>query len=221
MTEDKELTEVREALLQSFPKSFINVRDEFIAHKFSNTYFCLKNCVSAEDIECKVLEQLSRAAFKSQPYWQEWRNRKFHEFMLNGINAFLETGFSESDMEVIYQYLGNCVNHDLTVGFVQNGMDIDWLKRETEKESQVIEPCPICGSKAFVMHDVVDGFEMGWSAGCPRFRHEDGIHGTTMNSPKSDYCGVRGIDGGRKAAIAAWNAQARSIKARRLENGMV
>ena len=39
-----------------------------------------------------------------------------------------------------------------------------------------LKPCPICGSKAFVMHDVVDGFEFGWSAGCPRFKLDDGIH---------------------------------------------
>ena len=36
------------------------------------------------DIEAKVLEWLSRAAFKTAPYSQEWRNRRFHEFMLSG-----------------------------------------------------------------------------------------------------------------------------------------
>lgn len=37
--------------------------------------------------------------------------------------------------------------------------------------------CPICGAKAFVSHDVVDGFDFGWSVGCPRACIEDGIHG--------------------------------------------
>lgn len=40
-----------------------------------------------------------------------------------------------------------------------------------------LHPCPICGAKAFVSHDVVDGFDFGWSVGCPRACIEDGIHG--------------------------------------------
>lgn len=40
-----------------------------------------------------------------------------------------------------------------------------------------LHPCPICGAKAFVSHDIVDGFEFGWSVGCPRARIKDGIHG--------------------------------------------
>lgn len=40
-----------------------------------------------------------------------------------------------------------------------------------------LKPCPICGAKAFVSHDIVDGFEFGWSVGCPRACIKDGIHG--------------------------------------------
>lgn len=40
-----------------------------------------------------------------------------------------------------------------------------------------LHPCPICGAKAFVSHDIVDGFEFGWSVGCPRACIGDGIHG--------------------------------------------
>lgn len=45
------------------------------------------------------------------------------------------------------------------------------------KLDKSLSPCPICGAKSFVSRDVVDGFEFGWSAGCPRFRIDDGIHG--------------------------------------------
>ena len=38
-------------------------------------------------------------------------------------------------------------------------------------------PCPICGSKAFLERDTVDGFYFGWSVGCPRAKIKDGIHG--------------------------------------------
>ena len=40
-----------------------------------------------------------------------------------------------------------------------------------------LRPCPICGAKAFVQHDVVDGFDFGWSVGCPRACIADGVHG--------------------------------------------
>lgn len=37
--------------------------------------------------------------------------------------------------------------------------------------------CPICGHKAFISHDVVDGADMGYSSGCPSFRLHDDLHG--------------------------------------------
>ena len=41
-----------------------------------------------------------------------------------------------------------------------------------------LKPCPVCGAKAFLSRDVIDGmFFMGWSAGCPRYCVGDGIHG--------------------------------------------
>lgn len=135
-TNAKDMAEAREALLQSFPGSFINSRDEFIAHMKANEYILLSDCETPEDIECKVLEWFSRAAFKSQPYSQEWRNRKFHEFMLRGINVFLETNFSPEDMEIIYQKLSNRIRHELTVGFVEHGKDIEWLENQINNEKE-------------------------------------------------------------------------------------
>ena len=117
-------------LLKFFQESFINERDEFIAHKRSNTYLCLGDCKKPIDIECKVLEWFSRPASKGMPYSQGWRNRKFRKFMLDGINDFLETDFSESDMEEIYQYLGNAINHEKTVRFVKSGYDFKVLEVE-------------------------------------------------------------------------------------------
>ena len=49
-----------------------------------------------------------------------------------------------------------------------------------------LKPCPICGAKAYVMHDVVDGFDFGWSAGCTRFKLNDGIHNMDDNTPKEE-----------------------------------
>lgn len=96
----------RECLLQAFPGSFINSRDEFIAHPRTNQYFILSDCKAPEDVKAKVLEWLSRPSCKTQPYSQEWRNRKFHTDIRFSVNAYLDTDFSQEDMELIYNWLG-------------------------------------------------------------------------------------------------------------------
>lgn len=114
-------------LLADFDGSFFNERDEFIAHRYSNTYFIFANCETELDVKCKVLEWLSRSAHKGIPYRQEWRNKKFRKFMLDGINMFLHTDFSFDDMEIIYTYLGNACNHNKTIKFIESGYDMQIL----------------------------------------------------------------------------------------------
>ena len=53
-----------------------------------------------------------------------------------------------------------------------------------------LKPCPRCGTKAYLSRDVVDGFYFGWSAGCPRYCHYDGIHGTTIDTSEEDCYAV-------------------------------
>ena len=115
-----------------FEGSFFNERDEFIAHRYSNTYFIFGNCETELDVKCKVLEWLSRSASKVIPYSQEWRNKKFRKFMLDGINMFLGTNFSFDDMEIIYTYLGNACNHKRTIQFIESGYDVQALKQMGE-----------------------------------------------------------------------------------------
>jgi hypothetical protein len=50
------------------------------------------------------------------------------------------------------------------------------ISEETDKDKlsiaeakKKLKPCPICGSKAYISKDIVDGFYFGWSVGCPRF----------------------------------------------------
>lgn len=118
---------IRLRLLADFDGSYFNERDEFIAHKYSNTYFIFASCESEEEVNCKVLEWLSRPAHKGMPYASEWRNKKFRAFMLDGINKFLHTDFNENDIEEIYTYLGNACNHEKTIRFIQSGYDLGIL----------------------------------------------------------------------------------------------
>lgn len=115
-------------LMNCFPNSVINHNAEFIAHIKSNTYFGLKDCENETDVKCKVLEWLSRPAHKTEPYNTKRSNNGFRRFILNGVNLFLETDFTEKDMELIYTYLGNRCNHAKTLKFIESGYDMSVLK---------------------------------------------------------------------------------------------
>lgn len=116
--------------MNCFPHSFINHNLEFIAHIKSNTYFRLEDCNTEFDVKCKVLEWLSRSAYKTTPYRRNDMNVDFHRFMLNGINEFLGTHFTVADMEQIYTYLGNACNHNKTIRFIESGYDMSILKND-------------------------------------------------------------------------------------------
>ena len=121
---------VARKLGRAFPGSFINTNLEFIAHKEANEYFRLDECNNEFDVKCKVLEWLSRGAYKTCPFNTNLKNEKFHNFMLNCINDFLGTDFTTEDMSIIYQKLGNRIRHSLTEEFVNSGYDIKLLKSE-------------------------------------------------------------------------------------------
>ena len=120
-------------LIQAFPNSFINRHGEFIAHDKGNSYFILKTCKDEEEVKCKVLEWFSRDAFKSEPFCTDKKNDEYHKFMLNGINKFLGTSFTERDMPPIYCKLGNNVNRKLCIEFIRSGYNMNVLDSEVEE----------------------------------------------------------------------------------------
>ncbi len=73
-----------------------------------------------------------------------------------------------------------------------------------------LKPCPKCRAKAFVDHLKADGFDFGWSVGCPRYCNNDGIHGLDENAPREIRFAGHGYPTKEKA-IEAWND--------RVENG--
>lgn len=65
---------------------------------------------------------------------QEWRNQKYRNRMLDGINAYMSTGFSRDEMLEIYTYLGNACDHEKTIRFIQNNYNFSVLTTKQEKE---------------------------------------------------------------------------------------
>jgi len=116
-------------LMNAFPRSFINQHGEFIAHREANEYIILHDCESVLEVKCKVIEWFSRGAFKTAPFGER-KNREFHRFMLDGINKYLFTSFTPNDMDEIYTYLGNSVNHERTLQFINSGYDMSVLQED-------------------------------------------------------------------------------------------
>jgi hypothetical protein len=126
-------------LFGAFPDAIMNRNLEFVAepNRRVNSYFRLDNCESREDVVCKVLEYLSREAFKSQHFDAEWRNRQVHDYHHRGINRFCGTNFTKDDIEVIYTYLGNECNRKKTLDFIHSGFDMAVLERRTDNEIHI------------------------------------------------------------------------------------
>lgn len=80
-----------------------------------------------------------------------------------------------------------------------------------ENDMSELKPCPRCGTKAYLSRDVVDGFYFGWSAGCPRYCHYDGIHGTTIDTSEEDCYAVHGANS-KEEAIEIWNNRVEHLK---------
>lgn len=115
--------ELRNRLCSSFPKCFLNGNFEFIAHPSRNSYFILDGIETELELKAKIIEWLSREAIKGG-------SRMSQKYHLDGINLYLGTHFAREDMEKIYTHLGNAVNHNKTILFIESGYDMTVLGLE-------------------------------------------------------------------------------------------
>lgn len=106
-----------------FPKSFINNRGEIILEPKNNVFFRIDNVHSTLDFKCKILAWVSRPIAKEL-------NRHWSYKLLNSVNRLLDTNFSKDDMYKIYDRLGNDVNRQLSIQFIESGYDMKLLERK-------------------------------------------------------------------------------------------
>lgn len=106
---------------RAFPKCFVNMNNELIVHPGRNSYFILTGIDNETELKAKVLEWLSREAYKAG-------SRATQKYHLDGINEVLGTDFDVNDMDAIYTYLGNAVNHRKTLRFIESGYDFSVLE---------------------------------------------------------------------------------------------
>lgn len=111
----------------AFPAAFVNMHNELILIPKANTYIMLNQVRDERDFKAAVLEDCSRNAFKGC-------SRKLQDEHLDGINKLLDTKFTRDDMELIYTYLGNGIQHDLCLRFVASGYDLEIIREEERKQ---------------------------------------------------------------------------------------
>ena len=111
----------------AFPAAFVNMYNELILIPKANTYIMLNQVRDERDFKAAVLEDCSRNAFKGC-------SRKLQDEHLDGINKLLDTKFTRDDMELIYTYLGNGIQHDLCLRFVASGYDLEVLREYDKKQ---------------------------------------------------------------------------------------
>lgn len=114
-------------LLGLFPKSYINQNLEVILIPKTNTYFSLEGVGSRRDIIAKLFMWCSRTIVKGQPFRNTKRNDMYREATKRALNYYLGTLFSDEDINLIYQRLGNGINQDLTYSFIDSDFDMEVL----------------------------------------------------------------------------------------------
>ena len=107
----------------AFPQSFVNMQNELIFSLRTDSGFSLKDVTDETQLKAKILEWLTRTAIKAVSP----KERKLH---FEGINKLLGTNFTLEEMTDIYTYLGNGINHDLCVKFVESGYDMTMIQKE-------------------------------------------------------------------------------------------
>lgn len=104
------------------------VRDlEVILIPKTNTYFSLEGVCSRRDVIAKLFMWCSRTIVKGQPFRNKKRNDMYREATKRALNYYLGTLFSDEDINLIYQRLGNGINQELTYIFIDSGFDMEVL----------------------------------------------------------------------------------------------
>ena len=143
-SQNKEVRDLMVTFLSDNNTPFINKSNEIILYPKYNVYFKLGDIENERDLKAKVLAWLSRPAHKDRFYHEEKydfqkqeyvpykygirKNKETRQFFLDRINRFLKTNFSTTDIELIYDKLGNDVNRELTYKFIDSGYNMEVLK---------------------------------------------------------------------------------------------
>lgn len=113
--------------LNMFPDSFINRNNEIILIPKFNVYTMLDDVETDDDFKAKLCEWFSRECCYALRYSQCKRLDRYYQNNAAAFNKICKTDFSVSEMETIYEELGNGINHKLALEFVKSGFNLSVL----------------------------------------------------------------------------------------------
>ena len=104
-----------------FYDAYINYNNELIVEPENNIYLVLKNASSDLAFKCQVLAWLSRPSCKG--IGTMWQKK-----ILALVNDLLGTSFTKEEIQLVYGKLGNNINPDLSIAFIESGYDMKLIK---------------------------------------------------------------------------------------------
>lgn len=125
--EYSDMLEIKHDLICSFNAKYDENKSILIIMNIPYVTLDLNNCEYPQDVYFEILEWLTRNASQGTWYWDEQKNIEIRKAITYGINNFLNTNFSTSDMEYIYSKIGNARNHELTKKFVNSKFNLKSL----------------------------------------------------------------------------------------------
>lgn len=117
-------------LMQCFPGSVINSSMDLILNRKTKTGFHVENGLSRKDLLCKIFEWCSRDCAKGIFYKDNSVNVLMRDSLCIKFSKYIGKPFDQYDFYWIYDRLGNAINHERTLQFIENGMDVNWLIKE-------------------------------------------------------------------------------------------
>ena len=108
-------------------KTFINNLNELIIIPKINLYFRLEDVKTQEDFESKILKWCTQKAASN--HWNKYWSPKIIKY----INYMLGTQFINDEIDLIYCKLGNGINHELTMKFIESNFDLSILESNKEE----------------------------------------------------------------------------------------
>lgn len=118
-------------VMSAFRGSYINSNGELILDQANNLFIQVSGKNKLE-IQASLLEWCSRDAAKNG-------SDSYRKKIISGINTLLKTDFWEKDMLRIYNRLGNQINHELTLAFIEGAYSMDLLMRPGEQRQTTLQ----------------------------------------------------------------------------------
>jgi hypothetical protein len=125
---NQEIKEKIERVYDMFPGAFIYKNDEIILDKKLNVYFRIDNIENADHFNYKILSCCSFYCANNHFNPSSKTSKYFNE----RINRWFKKKFSNKEMQIIYQKLGNQCNQKLGIEFIKSGCDLSLLNNTHE-----------------------------------------------------------------------------------------